>query len=254
MNYKNLTLLSFLAFAALGSILVYNQLGTRKTISNKFAAQVDSLEQKTWKSLEKVGISKDEIYKKVNEYDQMHMEYYQKNQTSAPKKKTVSARVKKIVTSLIDYFKVDAPKIDLIATSDPNLSPATAINDAIYINEEEFCDFSADAQEYIIAHELQHIINRDPFALYAVDQALTERKIELDENNPDFVSNQFSRFCETRADIGAATSKPEIAHGFVEFTQELINRGDHNPGTTHPKTEKRLALAQEIYSSMTQTA
>jgi Zn-dependent protease with chaperone function len=254
MSYKNLTLLSFLALVTLGSIVGYNQFGTKKTIHNKFTSQVDSLEQQTWQSLEKVGISKDEIYKKVNEYDQMHMEYYQKNQNSPPKKKPVSARVKKLVTSLIDYFKVDAPKIDLIATSDPNLSPATAINDAIFINEEEFFSFSTDAQEYIISHELQHIINRDPFALYAVDQALLERKIELDENNPDFVSNQFSRFCETRADIGAATSKPETAHGFVEFTQELINRGDCNPGTTHPKTEKRLALAQEIYSSITQTA
>lgn len=254
MNYKNLTLLSLIALVTLSSIVGYNQFGTNKTVSNKFASYINSLEQETWKSLEKVGISKDEIYKKVNEYDQMHMEYYHKNQNHTRKKKPVSVRIKKLVTSLIDYFKVDTPKIDLIATSDPNLSPATAINDAIFINEEEFCAFSADAQEYIISHELQHIINKDPFALYAVDQALLERKMELHENNPDFVSNQFSRFCETRADIAAATAQVKIAHGFVEFTQELINRGDCNPGTTHPKTEKRLALAQEIYSSMTQTA
>ena len=83
MNYRNLTLPSLLALAALGGIVVYNQLGSKKTASNKFATQVDLLEQQTWKSLENTGISKDEVYKKVNEYNQMHKEYNEKNQNNA---------------------------------------------------------------------------------------------------------------------------------------------------------------------------
>ncbi|OQA35142.1 MAG: hypothetical protein BWY54_00719 [Candidatus Dependentiae bacterium ADurb.Bin331] len=251
MNYKKLTSIAIFALITVGSIFMYLQLAK----NNKFTAKLHSLEQKTWQSFKKFNITKEEVYNKVYEYDQIQKEYDQKNgSTKKQDNKAISKELYRLIASLAYYFGLDIETISLIPTSDPNLSPATAINNAIYIDEKALAQYSADAKKYIFAHEIQHILNMDPYALFAVDQALTDRKIELQEQNPEFAANCFSRFCETRADIGAATATREIAHGFVEFTQELIKEGHHNPGTTHPRNEERLALAQEIYSSMTQTA
>lgn len=246
MNYKNLTLLSLLALTTFGSIVIYNnQLGNRKTISNKFAAQVNSLEQQTWKSLEKVGISKDEIYKKVHEYH--------KKEKKPQNDGKISLKLRKLITSLADYFKIDASKIVITPTQNPAISPAAATSNTIYVNEKSLNHYSLDAQQFILAHEMQHMINLDSWAKYEISKIIKEKNIQINETDPDSPVNQFSRFCETRADIDAATAKPEIAHGYVEFTQKLIMHDDYNPGTTHPKDKDRLTLAQAIYSTMTQT-
>lgn len=251
MNRKKLIFSAIFTFITAGSIFVYQQ--QKENTKHTFITHLNSLEQQTWQAFENLDISKDELFEKIKKYDQMHKKSTQNNTQKKEHRPIASSKIRNLITLVADFLHFDLSNMDLISTKDPNQSPAVASINAIYVDEDAVLQFTDDAIKFIIAHEIQHILNQDSYGLYAVDQALKERQIELQKDDPEFVSNQFSRFNETRADINAATAHPEIAHGYIEFTQEVIKQGRRQK-KTHPKHEDRLALAQEIYSSMTQTA
>jgi hypothetical protein len=99
------------------------------------------------------------------------------------------------------------------------------------------------SQKFSIAHELQHFIYQDNSLKRALEKLTRLDNAKLPEDHP---INKLSRMLELRADFLASFKGPDYVQGYTEFlakTLEIIGQGK---GITHPKTNLRLAYAEQI--------
>ncbi|HEX2978085.1 MAG TPA: M48 family metalloprotease [Candidatus Babeliales bacterium] len=241
---KRIILLMFLAAIGIGSLLAYrNYTQTNRSVST--LGQLALEEQNAWRAIESLGISKDNCYKKAQK-----IEIVLRNEESPTVDKTLSENTRAIVNEVLRVCGINPETISLIVINDAPCA-AGANNDSIAINPTLFESLPIHAQKFVIAHEAQHIIHKDSLVKDIIMEEVKDKS--LDYTSIDCPVNQLSRFFENRADILAALLGKDYAKGYQDRAELWVKNNKSNPGTTHPKHETRLALAQEIYSAM-QTA
>jgi hypothetical protein len=232
---KKQTKITYGTIAIISSIAIFALFFCFKGTKD-YKAVLKQHEAQVWQALENVGIDRAQFDKAFKKH---------KNRPFPTDiKRTASGPVCDIVKTVTADFGINPATISIVQTNDQ--SAAAATHGVVHINEKKFNALSSNAQEFVVAHELQHMINRDGAAKDIIGTMLKEKNIQ--ERTCD-ARNQFYRFAEERADIDAALAKPKYAQGYVEFIQALIEQEGENPGITHPKNSARLALAKDINSS-----
>ena len=164
-----------------------------------------------------------------------------------PTPKKVAPAIKRLILNVFKEFDVDHKKIQII--SHPIPAPIATTGKIILVNEEIFKKLSEQAQRFVIAHEIQHIINQDTSTGYLVYKLLPQ---EENVEGFDHPAHQFSRFREERADIQTALKSLQWAENYLTFTQEIMDMWGDTDDQTHPKNSERLELAQNIVNHMKQ--
>lgn len=124
--------------------------------------------------------------------------------------------------------------------------PACAVGNIMLINEKTLKEFSPEAQEFIIAHEYQHIKNFDGLTLTCLSAALGIKDIkEHCKNNREHPLYHYIRFTEWRADIQTLMTSVDFIHGYKEFNEHLIKKfPQETAGLTHPTQHQRLYVVE----------
>ena len=190
-----------------------------------------------WEGFEKVGITK----QRYEQAKQQHRERYLRSDFPGGTKQ-VSQETTQFVRGILQELGLDPTKITIVGFND--ISPAAATEKVIYVNEQEFNNYSKPAQRFVIGHEIQHILHKDNCSRYTLELICNS---EVEKNQKDHPLCQYNRYKEKRADIKTATQSLEWAEGYVAFAKEWYKRAGDNPGITHPLNKDRIVLAQQIF-------
>ena len=244
MNYKKIILAVSLGITAIaGFFFARNKfqkpIVTQVTTVTQLKQFIAVQEQIAWNAMESLGISKDRCYQLVQEWEKE----YNQTRSQATVDKNLSKEIRKQVQDTLKTYGVDSSKIN-IERYDKGLSAAGATNDTIVINQQKFSSLPQNAQQFVLAHEVQHIIYKDAIAKEVIKDLLKIKSTH--SKDIDSPLNQLSRFFEIRADVMASIKNPVIAQGYVKRAHLWLAENGYNPGTSHPKHEERLALAQQI--------
>lgn len=142
----------------------------------------------------------------------------------------------------IDYTKLTIINID----QKSGIAEAGTTDISLVINEPLFKKLSLPAQRFVLAHELQHYIYKDDSYFFAVSRLIQDSGKKELMPLLDKACYQF----EMRADLLAAKKSPEYAQGQKEFCQYVLNAFGDGPGTTHPTTSLRIAMADQILATV----
>lgn len=207
-----------------------------------FSTYLKKREDEVWQELEKLGITKQKLKDARSQYYQDYVKA-----DMPPSKKKVDEEVKRLILDVFQEFDADHKKIQII--SHPILAPIATTDKIILVNEEILKKLSEKAQRFVIAHEIQHIINQDSSTDYLVDKLLPQEQQVEGFAHP---AHQFSCFREERADIQTALKSPQWAEYYLTFTQEIMDMWGDTDDQSHPKNSERLELAQNIVNHMKQ--
>ena len=94
-----------------------------------------------------------------------------------------------MVYRIFDEFNVDKNLVKLIPFNNPGC-PAGATDHQLMIDEKQLAQFPPEAQEFTIAHEVQHIIHKDDSLDFALQNLL--ELTEDDFQNPYHIINKIS--------------------------------------------------------------
>ena len=183
-------------------------------------------------------------------FDAIHQnQSYEQPKKRSSRKKNVSPETTQLVQQIIKQCGLDPNKIYLERIRD-DMSPAIASEDTIYLNEEILSKLSDKAQSFIIAHEIQHIINHDTGHYTEIADMVGITAEELADNGKvNHPLCYYSRFIEKRADMQAALLGPKWAEYYLTCTKENLESCDVSSGT-HPTDQERYKLAQSIIDYM----
>lgn len=179
-------------------------------------------------------------YKKI----QIENQNYKRSHYPKLKEKTIH-----FVQDILQDFGLNSVNVQIVPYKGQG-SPAAADDGTIFIDEQEFANFSVDACKFCIAHEIAHLQAQDE-SFYESICSLAKRK-KTSQQKRKKALDTFRRFQEIRADMTALLQGGEkYARGAFDFFYKLqeLDGGD-NPGITHPKTSKRIEIAQNICSKM----
>jgi len=183
-----------------------------------FENYVNQLENEVWQGLKELNISKESCLAKIKEIKATQ------SQDDALKNNpmisgVLSPNIITFAQSVISGCGINPDIVKIVSTNDP--SPAFVDEYKIlYINETELKSYSADAAQWVIAHECQHLIHDDINLRLAVHALLPQEfKNAWGQGNPDAPLNKLLLFSEIRADIGAALAQEKFALGYCEFAK-----------------------------------
>ncbi|MBI2774954.1 hypothetical protein HYX58_03025 [Candidatus Dependentiae bacterium] len=204
---------------------------------NHYNEKLLAEENQCWQQFEKIGIYQDSLLAPYFKEAQRYQTNFDFPKVDLPQETLT------LFYRAMSDFGINPRSISIVGSETD--SPLGTRSFSLFVNKEVFLRFSAPAQLFLIAHEIQHIIYKDNSFCHFLENTVKNGKI-----NADAPVCAYLRFTELRADIKAATFSREYAQGYVAFIQEMIaSRGDTN-GITHPKNSDRLNLAREILAAI----
>lgn len=206
-----------------------------------------SLEEKSvWQELAQMGINKQNIRSLQRIRRQEYINCRKELENRALKRPFSALFMQRILSALQD-FNINQNSISIIRYSDPE-SIANATDFQLFIDEDALSQFPLEAQEFLIAHEIQHLIQQDDSERFFIYQQLSPTLEQL--NNSTFIINKLYRFQEKRADVLASIKKTRYAQGHRAYAQRLFEIGGRDSeGITHPTETIRIALALLILNA-----
>lgn len=207
---------------------------------------LEAQEQKLWKNLNSYGLDKDMC-------NTLKKQYVQKRSPKAYKSPKISQETHTIINGVLSDFNINPQTVIVLDFDDS--SPAAANDNTLLINESLLKRYPADAQLFIIAHELQHMLYEDIAMQEAMEKSLEEiektfKDRPLNPTSSSYPLNQYSRFREERADICAAMKDKKYAHGYVSFMKKHMTFPEYQDTdlsiAMYPKNDDRLKLANAI--------
>lgn len=205
------------------------------------AHDIEKEYQEICKKLAKVGVTAEKIatYK-----DKYYQRYIESDKSDTPN--NVAKPIQSFVHGILKDHGINPKEITLVAWTDP--SPAAATLKRLFINEKTFLELSESARRFVIAHELQHILQQDNLMIFIINSILETTIEKLADDNTQYNHPYclYSRFIEKRADMQAALKDTKYAQGYVDFLQERIKKYGDQPSGTHPLRSERLKVAQNI--------
>lgn len=207
-------------------------------------AQIDQRETATWQQLaHDTGVTKErcsqiqqqlECTYQARENEQPH----QGLQSSGLSQKTIT-----LVQGILTDFNIDSSSVIVMAI-DENVPAYSDGHRIICINEEALTAYPNDAQKFIIAHELGHIINRHAIQSDALESAL--------QSHPQAhqYTQKFNKMYEMQADATAIAHSKKYAQAGMSYLTTYLERNGNFESPTHPSAHERLAVAQKIHTAL----
>jgi predicted metal-dependent hydrolase len=212
-----------------------------------YKAYLQQEEDKVWQKLETINISKEAV---ENLKKTSYQNYLNDNSTYKDNNQPVSKEYETMVHKILREFGIDPATITLGYWDGP--SEACAGDFFMKINPVLMPKVSPETQTFMIAHEVQHILNKDHSTTYFI-RNLLENPVSNSELTPDHPLMHFILFAEKRADMQAAMKSPEWAKRYLCFAQEISQLGDIDPNdTAHPGTAERVKIAQALVENSKQ--
>lgn len=206
-----------------------------------YKAYLQQEENKVWQKLETINISKETI---ENLKKTSYQNYLSDNSPYKDNNEPVSKKHETMVHEILLEFGINPTTITIGYWDGP--SEACAGDFFLKINPVLIEKVSAETQRFMIAHEIQHILNKDHSSTYFI-RSLLENPVSNSELTPDHPLMQFILFAEKRADMQAALKSPEWAQRYLCFAQEIAQLDDLDPNDpTHPGTSERVKIAQTL--------
>ncbi len=203
-------------------------------------------EQQLWKELERLKITKRMISlcqkARMHEYSTCRKEI-----ENSATKKPLSQSLLELIKKVFKHYAVDIKSVAIIGYSDTK-QVIIATDFQLFINEDEFLKFHPAAQEFLIAHEIQHIVHNDDSVRYFIYNQLSPTPEQM--NDPEYIVNRFYRFQEKRADMLAAIHDPHYAQGNIKLLEPC--QCQETSGISHPKESQRMAWAMDILKTVHQ--
>lgn len=162
-------------------------------------------------------------------------------------KQNVDAGIKELFYAIAQDFDVNPKTIALQKVSDGECE-AWADKQTMVINEPLFLRLPHQAQRFVLAHELQHIIHNDHEDRYTFDTVMQQANVSGDTALD--LERQFYRFQEERADVLAALKNQEYAQAYECCMQNYLATIGETDNPEHPKMTDRKKLAQRIAADM----
>jgi hypothetical protein len=144
-------------------------------------------------------------------------------------------------------FNFNADKLRIVLNHTDNGSPAYSNDMELIIEMNLFPEFAQPVQKFIIAHELQHILQADCAQLRAIKKRVNQNYMSPSQTK---LFESYNKFQEKRADFKAALQGIEWAQGYLAFAQEGLKRCKSGAGNLHPTWQERVAWAQDIVDHM----
>lgn len=205
-------------------------------------------EQQIFDAIEKAyGISQamiaHEITLQAADLAKVVAEYTAEYLTTVPQH--ISEETQSLISTLLQENGMNPQEISLVVWD--QLSEGAAFGNVLFINEQALYQLSPASRMFVIAHEIQHFLNKDTEVRYALERLLNRDNLDgFPYNDP---INQLHRLQESRADIGACLQQSACADGCVNYCKTL-NQNSAPP--TYPSTKERVAYAQEITTAWKQ--
>lgn len=214
---------------------------TSSSSVNEYIAELKKEEQVIWDELKQIDITP-ELCNSLKE--QYSKEYNQQNQEfidSLISPEPLTDSMQTLTYQTLDDFGISRQAIQLISS---NLDcPAIIGGDTcICINEKIMKSFPKNVQQFIIAHELQHIIYGDDSTRFVIEKFLGTEVFPIAH---PFV--KLAKFQEKRADILAACKNQSYTQGEIDFMERLKKIEDpEETNETYPTAQERLVFGKEI--------
>lgn len=212
----------------------------KKEAREHFDKHLAKQEKAVWQELEKIGVTR-------NQFDQAKAELQQefKDVDVVPaNSKIVTPETATIIQTVLEEFGMDT-NTPIVAYEIQ--APIAASDKILFVNEAIFNQFSLPAQRFVVAHEVQHMLNQDTATTFTINKLRNNDERETETDHP---VNRFSRFREERADIQTALTSKHWAENYETFAKEISEKWGDPEDPTHPKNSERLVLAQNIVNHM----
>ena len=210
----------------------------------QFISHLDLLTTNTWAQIETgTGITQNDCQEFLHDNaDYFKDGAHQYRESIADHKEKVSDETLVLIQEVCLDFNIDPKTIDIISYHG-RISPASADDYTLYINDKFLKTLSIEAQQFVIAHELSHFKNEDNSYENAL-ACLTDP-----ENKAHTVCRgSYTHLIEWRADITALLKGSKYSNGAIAFFNELIARHGDKASSTHPRPSERLKMAEEIHA------
>ncbi len=174
----------------------------------------------------------------ATEYKELEEKIITEHHTATP----ISQENYHLAHEVFNDFNVDAQSVTLVQSN--SLSPASSTDTTLFINEELFNTMEPLVQEFILAHEISHIIMKDHSTDFVIAKLKELQNINSDELNQAI--NLLSQFIEARADILASLHNEEYTLGHILFMVDELSFSGNTPYDDYPLNTTRLDLGEKI--------
>lgn len=164
-----------------------------------------------------------------------------------PGNSTSSEPMHQLTYEVAQAFNFNADKLRIVLNRTNNGSPAYSNDMELIIEMNLFPEFAQPVQKFIIAHELQHILQGDCTEIRTLKKRINQNNLSLSQTK---LFETYNKFQEKRADFKAALHGTEWAQGYLAFAQEGLKRCKSGAGNLHPTWQERVDWAQEIVDHM----
>jgi hypothetical protein len=201
---------------------------------NDYKKQLEQEEARIWSGFEKVGITKDE-FEELKEYAQKTIDASFKQEAS-----TISVATINLINTVCKDMNYTKP-FNILSFSDSSTC-AQSTSKTLSINEKDFLQLPRDAQKWVIAHEITHMIHLDSINNMVLEKLIVDKKLTDNDQIKKLRANYFL-MQENRADFTAASINPEYAQGFYSFMQFEAKHYIDVINSDHPQIAQRLENA-----------
>lgn len=234
----------FLALLGVGSLYSFQkeQQPDQLRLSDRIGQWLETEEAGVRELLERLGITEDilraQLANQSKEYT-ADIEQMKKYHARGPQ---ISDATRAWIYQLFKEFGIDSKAIEIVPFKDH--SAAAATDHMLFINEAYLKSLSQQARRFAIAHEIQHIRNRDDSKMFVLQQLLPV----VGQCAWEHPYNVISRFHEMRADLQAIRHNGAYVQGQEDFLTTLLNRNGEGQGITHPILSSRIQMVRTLLS------
>lgn len=147
------------------------------------------------------------------------------------------------VQAVAQTYGISPHDIHVIAANKGPASPACASGNVIAVDERYFNAYPRQEQQFIIAHELCHVVHNDAITLQILRGLLSGKTTP--EKVAEVLGN-VSRFIEERADVFAMMRGKEYTNGALHFCKKMDATYGTHTASTHPQWIQRYNVAESV--------
>lgn len=218
-----------------------------KTDNQSIVEYINALkteEESIWSELQKLNISHERCCQLKKQYSEEYKIDCENFIDSLTKQGPLSNELLSLINEVLEDFNISPNDIKIISTDLKSINcPILIAGDSyICIDEELINLFSDNIKQFVIAHELQHIIHKDDSTRFVIEKILNQQEFTL--SHPIV---KLAKFQEKRSDILAACKSQSYAQAEIDY-MKILQRTEttKNLVETCPTAKERLAFGKEV--------
>lgn len=164
-----------------------------------------------------------------------------------PSKPQTDEHIYKLIFDVAQEYNFNADRLTISVNNNDAASPAYSTSSGLIIEMNLFKLMPETVQRFIVAHELQHILNNDTDSISIIKRSLGNKPMTAAQSK---LFELYNKFQEKRADFNAALQGEQWAQGYLAFAKEGLKRCTSGAGNMHPSWSERAQWAEEMVNHM----